>query len=185
MTLKRYDSIQLDMGHTWKHPNSLGRVLPIGTMEGRGKCRDNPPPFSTRWLMVAMNVADGKPGLAGTGGVLRDANSKVLVLFSIFVGSIELNSAEVLAIQKSCSLCMVTPSLIGREIEIASDSKVAVSWINNGGVGNISLVDIMCKLDALGGTVVSYNPRSSNSFADDLAKKGSNQIGTVSIGVAF
>ncbi|KAK2654469.1 hypothetical protein Ddye_014325 [Dipteronia dyeriana] len=77
----------------------------------------------------------GKPSQTGIGGVLRYANSKVLCMFSLSVGLQDPNTAEVpvLAIQQECSLCMSKSWLVGDEIEIVSDSKLAVTWIN--GVG--------------------------------------------------
>ncbi|KAK3212626.1 hypothetical protein Dsin_017332 [Dipteronia sinensis] len=93
----------------------------------------------------------------------------------------ESNTAEIRAIQKACALCVGNSSLSGRNIEVVSDSKVAVFWINNGGYGSIkhvnTIYDIWCNLDILGGTKVSYNSRASNHFADELAKRGSSSAG--------
>ena len=64
---------------------------------------------------------------------------------------------------------------------LISNSKVAVSWINGDGFGNLNLIDkvydICSCLEALGGTVVSFSPRSTNSYAGNLAKKGSSRAG--------
>ena len=66
-----------------------------------------------------------------------DSNGKVICLFSLFTGVQDSNSAEIYAIHKACELCASIPSFVGRNIEIESNSKVAISWINNGGVGNL------------------------------------------------
>ncbi|KAK1567980.1 hypothetical protein Q3G72_018942 [Acer saccharum] len=70
-------------------------------------------------------------------------------------------------------------TLVGKEIIIISDSMVAVSWVNGsefGSLNHVNLIyDIRSLLHFLGGTVVGYNSRSSNNFADCLAKKASNR----------
>ena len=90
------------------------------------------------------------------------------------------NAAEVTAIHKACALCLAARSLLGRVIEIVSDSKVAVSWITGKGFGNLKQVnliyDICDNLEAIGGKV-SFSPRDSNQFADMLAKLGSKMTG--------
>ncbi|KAK3218927.1 hypothetical protein Dsin_012897 [Dipteronia sinensis] len=69
----------------------------------------------------------GKPGPEGIGGVLRDSNGKVLCLFSKFMGVTDSNTAELWAIKKAVQLCTENPKLRGRDVEVVSDSKVAVS----------------------------------------------------------
>ena len=64
-------------------------------------------------------------------------------------------------------------------ITIASDSMVAVSWVNDKvGFGNLNNVDIIYDirsyLQSMKGMRVIYNLRSTNSFADNLAKLGSS-----------
>ncbi|KAK3230650.1 hypothetical protein Dsin_002531 [Dipteronia sinensis] len=144
---------------------------------------------STAWLPPALitlkfNVygsALGKPGQVGIGGVLRDFKGNVLCSFSLFIGVHESNTAEIKAIQKACALCVSNYSLIGRKIEVISDSNVAVSWVNNGGFGNINHVDtiydIRSNLAILAATVVSFASRDSNHMADRLAKMGSSKMG--------
>ncbi|KAK3218646.1 hypothetical protein Dsin_012616 [Dipteronia sinensis] len=71
----------------------------------------------------------GSPGPATIGGVLRDASGKVLCLFSFFLGQLDANSAEILAIRKACKLYVSRRDLVGRKVTIASDSETAVSWV--------------------------------------------------------
>ena len=73
---------------------------------------------------------------------------------------------------------MANPNLANQTIEIISDSKMAVSWINDDGIGSIKFVNIVldCRdfIKSHGGIFVSYNSRSTNSVADSLAKQGSS-----------
>ena len=125
--------------------------------------------------------ARGKPGPAGIGGVLRDSRGKVLCVFSLFVSVRDSNEARLMAIGKATDLCSANPLMHGREIVFVSDSKVAVSWINGVGFGNLKYVDLVYDirncLVSLGGAVLSFRSRSSNSYADNLAKLGSSMGG--------
>ena len=91
------------------------------------------------------------------------------------------NTAQILAIHKACELVISNPLLLGRNIEIISDSKTAVSWIQNGGVGNLKHVneiyDIRSYMDNVGGINISHHTRASNGFADNLAKMGARMSG--------
>ena len=71
-------------------------------------------------------LARGKPGPAGIGGVLRDYRGKVLCLFLICVGSQDSNTDELMAIEKTCSLCASNSILKGRDIDIVSNYKTGV-----------------------------------------------------------
>ncbi|KAK2641249.1 hypothetical protein Ddye_023012 [Dipteronia dyeriana] len=79
-------------------------------------------------------------------------------------------TAKILAITKACELCISQMELASRIIVINSDSKVAVSWINNEDLGNINIRNNLLRL---GQTTVEFSSRSMNSLADSLAKKGS------------
>ncbi|KAK3212638.1 hypothetical protein Dsin_017344 [Dipteronia sinensis] len=117
------------------------------------------------------------------GGVLRDSGGKVLCFFCWYLGIHDANTVEVHTIHKACSLCCTKEELKGRKITIVSDSKVAVSWINNAGIGSLKhidfIFDIRGMLNEMGNTVVVFNSRASNSFADMLAKRGSTRTGDV------
>ncbi|KAK3226913.1 hypothetical protein Dsin_006775 [Dipteronia sinensis] len=135
------------------------------------------PPLGDDLKFNVDGSALGKPGPVGIGGVLRDSNGKVLCLFSFSIGLNDSNEVEILAIHKACDLCISNPLLRGRNIEIISDSKTAVSWIKNDGVGNLKHVkeiyDIRSNMDIFGGMVISHHSRASNFFADNLAEIGS------------
>ncbi|KAK3224489.1 hypothetical protein Dsin_011514 [Dipteronia sinensis] len=148
--------------------------------------------------------ARGSPGRAGIGGVLRDSKGKILCTFSDHIGIQDANTAEILAIARVCELCVSKPELVGRDITIASeilaiarvcelcvskpelvgrditiasDSKTAVYWVNNEGIGSLKHVqiiyDIRCNVRVMGRSLVIYNSRASNSVVDQLAKNGS------------
>ncbi|KAK2644836.1 hypothetical protein Ddye_020031 [Dipteronia dyeriana] len=123
----------------------------------------------------------GKPGLAGIGCVLCNENGRVLCLFLAHVGIEDSNTTKIMAIHRALQLCVTKPALIGRDIVIIIDSKVAVSWINNMEVyGSLKHVELIYNIRGfskfLGGVPVVYNPRHTNSFADSLAKMGSNMM---------
>ena len=119
------------------------------------------------------------PGPAGIGGVLRDFRGKVLGSFSKFVGITDAITAEVYAIHQACLMCVSSPVLFGKQITIISDSKGVVSWVNGSDFGSLKHVNFIYEirnfLHIMGRTAVIHNSRSTNCFADSLAKKGSNQ----------
>ncbi|KAK3227605.1 hypothetical protein Dsin_007467 [Dipteronia sinensis] len=123
----------------------------------------------------------GKPGPAGIGGVLRDSNGKVWCLFSKFVGVTDSNTVELWAIKKAVQLCSENPELRGREVEVVSDSKVAVSWVNDKDFGSLAHVNAIYNIryccSSFGNLEVTYDSRAFNSFADSLAKMGSSMVG--------
>ncbi|KAK3197919.1 hypothetical protein Dsin_021334 [Dipteronia sinensis] len=85
------------------------------------------PPNGGAFKFNVDGSARGSPGNAGIGRVLRNNSGKVLGLFSNYVGINYSNSAEILEIHRPVSLCAHYNSLIGKEIDIVSDSKVAVA----------------------------------------------------------
>ena len=104
----------------------------------------------------------------------------MLGYFSKYVGIVDANTAEIMAIHQACFLCANSPVLIGKKVTIISDSKVAVSWVRGSDFGSLNhinfIYDIRNFLSYLGRKAVIFNPRSSNCFADSLAKKGSNMV---------
>ncbi|KAK3210490.1 hypothetical protein Dsin_015196 [Dipteronia sinensis] len=145
------------------------------------------------WIPPADNVlkfnvdgsVKGKNGPAGIGGVLRDSRGKILCTFSSYVGIQEPNTTELLAIQKAVDMVMSKPNLGKIRILVVSDSKVAVSWANNVGFGNLKLVnsiyDIRNKIREHGGIEIMYDSRAFNSYADNLAKMASTDTRNVLI----
>jgi hypothetical protein len=139
------------------------------------------PPMGDELSFNVDGSARGNPRDAGIGGVLRDSSGKVLCLFSLYVGVVDSNSAEVLAIHRACQLISSNVRLASRNIALISDSKTAVSWIKSKDFGNFKLVnliyDIRSFLHNSIGKSIFFKPRGSNSFADSLAKGGSSRSG--------
>ncbi|KAK3231753.1 hypothetical protein Dsin_003634 [Dipteronia sinensis] len=95
------------------------------------------------WKFNLDGSARGKPGPSGIGGVIRDFRVQVLGLFSSFVGIQDSNTA------KACMLCASSLALRNKKITIVSDSKIAVSWVNDktsiGSLKHVNLIyDIRC-----------------------------------------
>ena len=57
------------------------------------------------------------------------------------------NLAELLAIHRACVLIPCRMHLLDRNITILSDSKLAVSWINGEGFGNLNFFNLYMILD--------------------------------------
>ncbi|KAK0581788.1 hypothetical protein LWI29_018005 [Acer saccharum] len=132
------------------------------------------PPTGNNLKFNVDGTTRGKPGPTGIVGVLGNSQGRILCLFSAFVGSHDSNADEVMAIHKACVLCASNHLLTGRNIEFASDSLMAVSWINNASViGNLKLIniiyDIREHLQQFEGWTVIFNSRETNSEADILA----------------
>ncbi|KAK2654574.1 hypothetical protein Ddye_014430 [Dipteronia dyeriana] len=87
--------------------------------------------------------AKGSPGQAGIGGVLRDQSGRVLCLFSVYVGCQDAIIVELLAIVIACDMCVLKNELSEKKVIINSDSKNAVSWINNSGLRNINFMQLI------------------------------------------
>ncbi|KAK3189921.1 hypothetical protein Dsin_029482 [Dipteronia sinensis] len=138
-----------------------GILMIMGNVEARPrKCRVSevwcPPSYGVFKFNVDGSVR-GSLGMAGMGGVLRDSAGKVVCLFSIFLGIQDVNAIEIMAIGKACELISTDSNFVGRPIFIISDSKVAVSWVNNEVFGNVQhidlIYDIRSRLKSLGNTV--------------------------------
>ncbi|KAK3198957.1 hypothetical protein Dsin_022372 [Dipteronia sinensis] len=123
----------------------------------------------------------GNPRQAGIGGVLRDSNGNVVCPFSYFVGTMDSNAVEITAIHTAIEICSSAPSHYGQVVSIVSDSKMAVSWINNEDFGSLEQVRmisfIRVQLKSLDGLKVVHTSRMFNSFVDNLAKMGSGSNG--------
>ncbi|KAK3211066.1 hypothetical protein Dsin_015772 [Dipteronia sinensis] len=144
---------------------------------------------SEEWISQCVEVlkfnidgsARDKPGPAGIGGVLRDHKGKVCYSFSFFIGIQDSNTAELMAIEKACILIVTNPSLKGLTIDIVSDSKTAVLWINSEGHGSFKHVNTVYDIHEFirnhSAITITFSSRASNSFADNLAKRGSKKDG--------
>ncbi|KAK3200500.1 hypothetical protein Dsin_023915 [Dipteronia sinensis] len=123
------------------------------------------------------SFAKGNPGPAGIWGMLRNSNCRVLCLFSLFVGNLDSNSSEIMAIHQALTLCVSNPLVMEHKVTIVSDSKTVVSWTNSnnafGSIDHLKIVyDIKDILFRFNNLEMIFNPRASNSFTDSLAKLG-------------
>ena len=145
------------------------------------KKRSWPPLLDYDFSFHEDGAVSGSSGMGGIGGVLRNAEGKVLCLFSSFVGCVYPIEAEIITIHKACMLISSCLWLEDRKIVIFSDSESAVSWINRVGFGLLSqvnlLYDIRHFIRQRGFLRVNYLSRDANSMADCLAKAGVHSQG--------
>ena len=113
--------------------------------------------------------------------MLRNNVGSIICLFSLHLGFQDAITAELLAINKACSLCLSNSSMGGLSIEIVSDCLNAVEWINGDNVGSIDHINLIYGIrDAQrihGSMKICYSSRASNSVADALAKMGASEEG--------
>ena len=130
--------------------------------------------------------ARGSPGSAGIGGVLRDHNGKMFGSYSRHIRISDANSAEITTIHQACVLCASTLAVVGKEIQVVSDSKVVVSWVNSVGFESLQHINLIYEirtiLHFLGRTKVVFNLRSTNSFANSLVGGLSSECGKSGFG---
>ncbi|KAK2651465.1 hypothetical protein Ddye_011321 [Dipteronia dyeriana] len=108
---------------------------------------------------------------------------KLCALFQLKWIFLDVNTVELMAIHKACTLCVLKPFFVKKEIIISSDSSTAVSWVNDKYFGNLCLweiiTDIRSMLRLLGNTSVIFCSRDVNDIADELAIKGSSMVGEI------
>ncbi|KAK0570559.1 hypothetical protein LWI29_003185 [Acer saccharum] len=102
----------------------------------------------------------------------------LLCIFSAYIGFQDAISAEILAIVKTFDLLKSRSEFYDRPPVVVSDSRVAVRWIAGYGLGNSCheklISDIQGCLASFAQASVEYCTRSSNTYADILAKKGAD-----------
>ena len=108
--------------------------------------------------------------------MLRDHLGKILCVFAAHLGTKDVLLTELLAILRACELFGSCQELNQRPLTIISDSLTAVKWIQ-GCFAKINshdqtIKDIRFWLGSFSSAVVEFRPRSTNSLADTLAKKG-------------
>jgi ribonuclease HI len=120
----------------------------------------------------------GKPGHAGMGGILRDSNGHVICVFSSYLGILDSNAAELLAICRALQVffyCDLSPTY---SLIVESDSMVALSWVTKlqGFPWKLnSIINYISHLKKRVGQVdFIHTPREVNDMADHLAKRGVN-----------
>ncbi|KAK3225985.1 hypothetical protein Dsin_005847 [Dipteronia sinensis] len=191
------DTVKFRVGWWIKHYGK-GSIEPVTTilLNLKDRCTESIRAKLHRletWIPQSLDVlkfnvdcsARGSPGQVGMREVLRNSSGRVLCFFSKYSGILDANMAKISVIHRASKICASNPNLIGREIVIVSDSKSAVSWVNEGRFGSIKHVNLIfnirCNLNKLGNMVVIFNSRASNSFVDMLSKKGFNMEGDIFI----
>ena len=118
----------------------------------------------------------GKPGLSGIGGALRNHQGHLLGIFSLPVGTLDSNIAELRAVVKAIKLSATNHLLHHKHIIIESDSANVISWMHNPENRpwmHKELFSTVQRLTRLFGSITfSHVSRESNSLADCMAKQG-------------
>ncbi|KAK9047326.1 hypothetical protein V6N11_053173 [Hibiscus sabdariffa] len=113
---------------------------------------------STRVLKFNVDGAvAGAFGKVGIGGLLRDADGKILLMFSRSIGFIDSTLAEILALKEVCSLFSKSEWARVFSLVLETDYSLLVDWLD------------LCLGCAWSIRVVS---REANCTADKLAKSG-------------
>ncbi|XVE94323.1 hypothetical protein REPUB_Repub01dG0271300 [Reevesia pubescens] len=73
----------------------------------------------------------GKPGSTSIGGMLRNEDSVVMIVFSKSVGIADSNEAEFLAIKKAFLIFVASKWVTSYNLIIESDNVNAVKWISS------------------------------------------------------
>ncbi|KAK2638878.1 hypothetical protein Ddye_026673 [Dipteronia dyeriana] len=135
------------------------------------------PPSVDSFMFTFDGSARGNPGQTGVGGVIKNQYGNVLCTFSVSTRIHDAIMTEIGAIAMACELCSSRSDLVRMRIVIASNSKVAVSWINYDGSGSMmheqTILDIRNFLRRSKSISVVHIFRDINSFVDSLARKGS------------
>ncbi|OMO89459.1 hypothetical protein CCACVL1_07816 [Corchorus capsularis] len=76
-------------------------------------------------------LAQGQPGDAGIGGILRDGSGNSKLIFSKPIGLPDSYMAELLAIKEAFLIFAATEWAKEKELIIKSDSKNVVKWVND------------------------------------------------------
>ncbi|KAK3227160.1 hypothetical protein Dsin_007022, partial [Dipteronia sinensis] len=109
---------------------------------------------------------------------LRRMNPNSPFYLYMFKFNVDGSAKEILAIHKACEMCVANPVFQEAEVTVVSDSMVATSWVNRVGFGSLkhvkTIYDVRSMINLHGNLKIIHAPRAQNSFADMLAKRGSN-----------
>jgi ribonuclease HI len=161
--LIRWSNVQITRtGVIWSPPTRTGVIW-------------SPPTFdSFKWNVDGSSLR--KPGLLGIGGVLRNHHGHLLGIFSLLVGILDSNIAELRAVVKAVELSASNCLLHHKHITIESDSANVISWMHNSHNRpwiHRELFSTVQRLNRFFGSITfSHVYRESNSLADCMAKQG-------------
>ena len=138
------------------------------------------PPLVGSLKFNVDGAARGKPGPAGCGGVLRDANGKVMALFSCPLEPCDVNVAELMGIRWAFDIFLSSDRFGGKELVIESDSAVALAWCSKKDARPWKLWNILnaidCMIDKCKAVKWVKIFREANGMADCLAKSGIDRM---------
>jgi len=122
----------------------------------------------------------GKPGPSGIGGVLRNHDGILLGIFSLSVGILDSNVAELRAVVKAIELSASNCFLHHKHIIIESDSANVISWMNNPHnrpwIHHKLFSSTQRLASCFDSISYTHSYRESNHMADHLAKQGVHRI---------
>ncbi|PWA67678.1 hypothetical protein CTI12_AA315630 [Artemisia annua] len=132
--------------------------------------------------------AQGKPGLAGIGGLLRNSEGVVIAQFSIPVGVMDSGGAEVLAMEQACKMVNKKDEFKSVKIIIESDYLCAVSWVHCPNLRPGRFLPHFKEIDSFfsscSGRSIVHVYREYNYDADKLAKDGVHRASPLSLWMA-
>ncbi|KAK8480387.1 hypothetical protein V6N12_031450 [Hibiscus sabdariffa] len=118
-------------------------------------------------------------GPAGIGGVLRDHNSRILMIFSKHIRMSDPVSAEILAIKEALVLFTKSAWASDANLIIETDCSIVAGWLQNPTTTPLAIKDAV--EDCLAAAVeldwkIVRESRANNALADLLAKDGINAL---------
>ena len=129
--------------------------------------------------LLKFNVdesARGKPEAKGIGGVLRDSNAVVKIVFSKSIGVADSNIVELLAVHEALKVFAASRWSSSNRLIIESDSSNVVSWLLNPSRSPWRMKRILAQMEyfkqQLLGCDFVFSSREGNTTADALAKSG-------------
>jgi len=97
------------------------------------------PPMINNFKWNVDGSSLGKLSPSSIGGVLRNHNRIILGIFSLSVGILDSNVAELKAVVKAIELSASNCRLHHKHIIIESDSANVISWMNNPRIGLVCI----------------------------------------------
>lgn len=138
------------------------------------------PPMTNRFKWNVDGSSIGKPGPSGIGGVLRNHHGILLGIFSMPIGILDSNVAELRAVVKAIELSASNCFLHHKHIIIESDSANVISWMNNSynrpWIHHKLFSSAQRLASCFDSITYSHSYRESNHMADHLAKQGVHRI---------
>ena len=134
------------------------------------------PPITNSFKWNVDGSSLGKSGPSGIGGVLRNHNGILLGIFSLSVGILDSNVAELKAVVKAIELSASNYRLHHKHIIIECDSATVIRWMNNPHnrpwLHHNLFSSIQRLASCFGSLTFTHSFRESNHMADHMAKQG-------------